>query len=58
MQPHKRTFQDYEMRTDQRSTGEMKKKLQRKVRGELKQNTRKEIEDPEFDKRPTTKDRY
>ena len=57
MRPYKKEFHTYEMFTDQKSTGETKKKLQRKVRGQLKRKAKQEIADPDFERRPTRKDR-
>lgn len=45
MKPYKLEFSRYEMFTDHKATGEMKKKLQRKVRRQLNKKAQKEVED-------------
>lgn len=56
MKPYKKEFHAFEMMTDHKATGKTKQKLQRKVRKHLKRKTQQEVEDPDFEKRPTRKD--
>lgn len=44
MKPYKLEFSRFEMLTDNKATGEMKKILQRKVRRQLKKKAQEEIE--------------
>lgn len=45
MKSYKQKFQDFEMTTDHKASGEWKKKIQRQVRRELKRSAEKEIKD-------------
>lgn len=57
MRSYKKEFHAYEMMTDHKATGKIKTKIQHKVRNQLKRKTKQEIEDPDFEKRPTRKDK-
>lgn len=57
MRSYKFEFHRHEMFTDHKATGEMKQKLQKRVRCQLKRKAKKEIEDPNFERRPIKKDR-
>lgn len=56
MDPFKKEQQRYEMLADISAKGSLKTKIRRQARSLLKRASKREILDPNFDKRPTRKD--